>query len=94
MRVRTMLELVELMQPAAVELFGGDEDAQVAVGPDVVIDNRRATEGCLFVAIPESGSTGMPTPKPLCRPGQAESSACTAPTLPCPTSWRRIRSRP
>lgn len=52
MRVRTMLELVELMQPAAVELFGGDEDAQVAVGPDVVIDNRRATEGCLFVAIP------------------------------------------
>lgn len=52
MRVRTMLELVELMQPAAVELFGGDEDAEVAVGPDVVIDNRRATEGCLFVAIP------------------------------------------
>ncbi|WP_226996330.1 UDP-N-acetylmuramoyl-tripeptide--D-alanyl-D-alanine ligase [Tessaracoccus flavus] len=43
-----MSELVDLMQPAPVELFG--EDA--TVGPDVVIDNREATEGCLFVAIP------------------------------------------
>ncbi|MFD0866342.1 UDP-N-acetylmuramoyl-tripeptide--D-alanyl-D-alanine ligase [Tessaracoccus lubricantis] len=50
MRVRTMLEVVELMQPAAVELFG--DDADIEVGPDVVIDNREATEGALFVAIP------------------------------------------
>ncbi len=52
MRVRTMLELVELMQPAAVELFGEDADTDVELGPDVVIDNREATEGSLFVAIP------------------------------------------
>ncbi|MDO5676542.1 MAG: UDP-N-acetylmuramoyl-tripeptide--D-alanyl-D-alanine ligase [Propionibacteriaceae bacterium] len=52
MRVRTMLELVELMQPAAVELFGDDADADLAIGPDVVIDNREASEGSLFVAIP------------------------------------------
>ncbi len=48
MRPRRMSELVELMSPGAVELFG--EDA--VVGPDVVIDNRHATEGCLFVAVP------------------------------------------
>ncbi|HJE52588.1 MAG TPA: Mur ligase domain-containing protein, partial [Tessaracoccus flavescens] len=50
MRPRTMLELVELMQPAPVELFG--EESPALVGPDVVIDNREATEGALFVAIP------------------------------------------
>ncbi len=44
----TMAELVELMQPAAVELVGGD----VPVGPDVVIDSRAATPGSLFVALP------------------------------------------
>lgn len=50
MRPRTMIELVELMQPAPVELFGdGDE---VVAGPNVVIDNREAGEGSLFVAIP------------------------------------------
>lgn len=52
MRVRTMLELVELMQPAPVELFGEDAAANVEIGPDVVIDNREATDGSLFVAIP------------------------------------------
>ena len=48
MRPRLMSELVDLMQPAPVELVG--EDA--VVGPAVVIDNREATEGALFVAIP------------------------------------------
>lgn len=48
MRPRMMSELVDLMQPAAVELFG--DDAQV--GPDVVIDNREAGPGAVFVAIP------------------------------------------
>ncbi|MHA6512236.1 UDP-N-acetylmuramoyl-tripeptide--D-alanyl-D-alanine ligase [Tessaracoccus sp. Z1128] len=50
MRPRTLNELVELMQPAPVELFGDPADA--VVGPDVVIDNRAATPGALFVAIP------------------------------------------
>lgn len=50
MRPRTMTDLVDLMQPAAVELFGDDDET--LVGPDVVIDNRDATEGSLFVAIP------------------------------------------
>ena len=27
-------------------------DADVIVGPDVVIDSRAATSGCLFVALP------------------------------------------
>lgn len=49
MRTRTMTEVAELMQPASVELIG-DGDAEV--GPDVVIDNRLATPGSLFVAIP------------------------------------------
>lgn len=48
MRVRMMSELVELMQPAAVEMVGDDD----LVGPDVVIDNRAATPGSVFVAIP------------------------------------------
>ena len=47
MRVRRISELVDLMQPAAVELMGEDR----LVGPDVVIDNRAATDGALFVAI-------------------------------------------
>ncbi len=41
-------ELVELMHPAPAELFGDD----VSVGPDVVLDNRSATRGALFLAIP------------------------------------------
>ncbi|GAB3822167.1 UDP-N-acetylmuramoyl-tripeptide--D-alanyl-D-alanine ligase [Tessaracoccus terricola] len=48
MRPRRISELVELMQPAPVEAFGDDS----VVGPDVVIDNRAATPGSLFVAIP------------------------------------------
>ncbi|TRY18888.1 UDP-N-acetylmuramoyl-tripeptide--D-alanyl-D-alanine ligase [Tessaracoccus rhinocerotis] len=48
MRPRRISELVELMQPAAVEVFGDD----AVVGPDVVIDNRSATPGSLFVAVP------------------------------------------
>lgn len=49
MKPRTLAGLVELMQPADVDLLG---DPDVLVGPDVVIDNRLATPGCLFVAIP------------------------------------------
>ena len=48
MRERLLSEVVELMQPAPVEMFGDD----VVVGPDVVTDNRAATPGALFVAIP------------------------------------------
>ena len=48
MRARRLSELVDLMQPAAVEVVGEDAVA----GPDVVIDNRVATPGSLFVAIP------------------------------------------
>lgn len=48
MEPRLLSELVELMQPAAVELVG--EDA--LVGPRVVIDNREADQGALFVALP------------------------------------------
>ncbi|MFT3887270.1 MAG: UDP-N-acetylmuramoyl-tripeptide--D-alanyl-D-alanine ligase [Arachnia sp.] len=44
----TMGELVELMQPAAVELVGDD----LPIGPDVVIDSRAVTPGALFVALP------------------------------------------
>lgn len=47
MRATTMAELIELMQPAAVELVGDD----ATVGPDVVIDSRAVTPGALFVAI-------------------------------------------
>lgn len=48
MRPRMLSELVQLMHPAAVEMLGDD----VAVGPDVVLDNRFATDGALFLAIP------------------------------------------
>ncbi|MCC2593389.1 UDP-N-acetylmuramoyl-tripeptide--D-alanyl-D-alanine ligase [Tessaracoccus sp. OS52] len=48
MKPRRLSELVELMQPADVELLGED----VLVGPDVIIDNRSTTDGALFVAIP------------------------------------------
>ncbi len=41
-------ELARLMNPTPVELFGED----VVVGPDVVLDNRVATDGALFLAIP------------------------------------------
>ena len=44
----TMGELVDVMQPAAVELVGDD----APIGPDVVIDSRAATPGSLFVALP------------------------------------------
>ncbi|QXT62020.1 UDP-N-acetylmuramoyl-tripeptide--D-alanyl-D-alanine ligase [Tessaracoccus palaemonis] len=47
MRATTVAELIELMQPAEVELVGDDGP----VGPDVVIDSRAATDGALFVAI-------------------------------------------
>ena len=40
--------LVELMSPTPSEVFGDD----VLVGPDVVLDNRAATPGALFLAIP------------------------------------------
>jgi len=48
MRARRLSELVELMQPADVEVVGDD----IVAGPDVVLDNRAATPGSLFVAIP------------------------------------------
>ncbi len=48
MRPRMLSELVALMRPSPVELFGDD----VMVGPDVVLDNRSATNGALFLAIP------------------------------------------
>lgn len=48
MRRRPISDLIDLMQPAPVELVG--EDA--LVGPDVVLDNRAVTPGALFVAIP------------------------------------------
>ncbi len=41
-------EIVDLMSPSPTEVFGDD----VLVGPDVVLDNRFATPGALFVAIP------------------------------------------
>ena len=54
MRARRLSELVELMQPAAVEVVGDD----TVIGPDVVLDNRAATPGSLFVAIPGSRVDG------------------------------------
>ena len=54
MRARRLSELVELMQPAAVEVVGDD----TVIGPDVVLDNREATPGSLFVAIPGSRVDG------------------------------------
>lgn len=47
MRATTMAGLVELMQPAAVEVVGDDGP----VGPHVVIDSRAASPGAVFVAI-------------------------------------------
>ncbi len=54
MRRRMLSELVELMQPADVELFGDD----VMVGPDVVLDNRVATPGSLFIGVPGANADG------------------------------------
>ncbi len=48
MKPRMLSELVDLMHPARAEVFGDD----VTVGPDVVLDNRSATAGALFLAIP------------------------------------------
>lgn len=47
MKPRRTSELLELMQPADVELVGGDAVA----GPDVVTDNRNVARGAVFVAI-------------------------------------------
>ena len=54
MRARRLSKLVELMQPAAVEVVGDD----TMVGADVVLDNRKATPGSLFIAIPGSRVDG------------------------------------
>ncbi|HMR49231.1 MAG TPA: UDP-N-acetylmuramoyl-tripeptide--D-alanyl-D-alanine ligase [Arachnia sp.] len=51
MRQRTVTELIDLMEPEPAELFGHDAEG-IVVGPDVVIDNRAATPGAVFVAIP------------------------------------------
>lgn len=48
MRPRMLSELVQLLSPSPAEVFGDD----VLVGPDVVLDNRSATPGAVFVAIP------------------------------------------
>lgn len=48
MRRRKLSELVELMQPSDVQLVGEDTE----VGPDVVLDNREATESSLFLCFP------------------------------------------
>ena len=60
MRARRLSELVELMQPAAVEVVGDD----TVIGPDVVLDNREATPGSLFVAIPGSRVDGHSFARP------------------------------
>ena len=44
------LSVAELATITAGELIGGN--ATASVGPDVVIDTRKATPGCLFVALP------------------------------------------
>ena len=49
MKRRTLGEIVSLMGGQGDQLVG---DENVVVGPDVVIDNREATPGALFVAIP------------------------------------------
>ena len=51
MRQRSVTELIDLMEPEPAELFGGDGE-DILVGPDVVIDNRAATPGAVFVALP------------------------------------------
>lgn len=71
MRARRLSELVDLMQPAAVEVVGEDAVA----GPDVVIDNRVATPGSLFVAIPGARSMVMHTLVRLPPPGPQLCSA-------------------
>ena len=47
MKPRMLSEMVALMHPTPAELFGDD----ILVGPDVVLDNRQASEGALFLAI-------------------------------------------
>ncbi len=49
MRPRSLADIVALMQPSPAQVSG---DGEVVVGPDVVIDSRTVTPGCLFVAIP------------------------------------------
>lgn len=49
MRQRSLADVVALMQPSQARVSG---DGEVEVGPDVVIDSRTVTPGCLFVAIP------------------------------------------
>jgi len=46
----------ELARLAAARLVG---DPDVVVGPDVVIDSRRVTPGCLFVALPGERVDGL-----------------------------------
>lgn len=48
MKPRTLAGLARLLGEGPAEVVG---DPDVLVGPDVVIDNRAATRGCLFVAI-------------------------------------------
>lgn len=47
-RRRKLSELVALMRPSEVKLVGAD----LEVGPDVVLDNRQATAGSLFLCFP------------------------------------------
>lgn len=49
MRARSIEDLAALVAPDAASVLG---DASRVVGPDVVIDNRSATPGSLFVALP------------------------------------------
>lgn len=49
------LSAVRLAELAGAELVG---DPQTRVGPDVVIDSRAATRGCLFVALPGEHADG------------------------------------
>ena len=44
------LSVAELATITAGELIGGN--ATASVGPDVVVDTRQTTPGCLFVALP------------------------------------------
>ena len=104
MRERLLSEVVELMQPAPVEMFGDD----VVVGPDVVTDNRAASPGALFVAIPGervdghdyapaavaagAAATANQRSEPVPPQARPPSSAPTPPTHLSPTCWPRTRS--
>ena len=83
MRTRNAAELAKLIEAggSSCRVVG---DAEVLVGPDVVIDSRKASSGALFVALPGEHVDGH---EYLPQAAQAGATAAIPPTRWPPPHW-------